>query len=470
MFGQVLIMQFKQGLRNKQFMFWTVFFPLALGTLFSFAFKAIYTNEQTQVIPVAVIVEDSAIEEYKVMEAFSGLGESSLEDDVAAYQEAMTVAAAKGEECNMENPISDELSETLDSIETFDDLRKVSFDVFPDKYVSDEVKNVNEENLPFIEVINSIEYEDGTRMIDRKEAGNMEEAEQLLKDGEIKGIIVVSSLTDISLKVYDNGTGESILTSVISTYKRQMDMVIAVMNDDEISAEYNNMDSILDEKLSNLDFVEASGIAGENKDPFVAYFYNLIAMICLMGSMATLSSIVHNQANQSTEGLRIDVSPVNKTLYELAQYAATTLVQVIILLVALTYYMYGLKIRFGGDIGMIYFTAVFSSVLGTSLGFMVGHIGTAKEDIKSMILTVITVGGGFMSGLMYPDMKALIEEKFPLFNRINPSAVLTDAFLSLNLYGVGARYYRSLAYVAILTVVFMTVGIVFSRRKQYASL
>ncbi len=470
MFGQVLLMQFKQGLRNKQYMFWTVFFPIALGTLFSFAFKSIYNNEQTQVIPVAVIVEDSAIEEYKVMEAFSGLGESTLEDDVAAYQEAMAVAAAKGEECDMENPVSDELSEALDSVESFDDLRKVSFDVFPEKYVSDEVSNITENDLPFIDVINTVAYEDGTHMLDRKDAASMEEAEQLLRDGDITGIIVVSSLTDISLKVYDNGTSESILTSIISTYKRQMDMVIAVMNDDELSAEYDNMDSILDEKLSNIDFVEASGIAGDNKDPFVAYFYNLIAMICLMGSMSALSAIVHNQANQSTEGMRIDISPVNKTVYELAQYVAITIMQLIILMAALTYYMYVLKIRYGGDVGMIYLTAAASSFLGTSLGFMVGHIGTAKEDFKNMILLVITVGGGFMSGLMYPDMKAIIEEKFPLFNRINPSAVLTDAFLTLNLYGVGARYYRTMAYVGILTVVFMAVGIAFSRRKQYASL
>ena len=96
MFGRVFLAQLKVGLRSKQYLFWTAFFPLALGTLFSFAFKTIYSSEQTKTIPVAVIVEESAIEEYKVMEAFSGLEESSLEDDVAAYQEAMAVAAAKG--------------------------------------------------------------------------------------------------------------------------------------------------------------------------------------------------------------------------------------------------------------------------------------------------------------------------------------------------------------------------------------
>ena len=57
MFGRVFLAQLKVGLRSKQYLFWTAFFPLALGTLFSFAFKTIYSSEQTKTIPVAVIVE-----------------------------------------------------------------------------------------------------------------------------------------------------------------------------------------------------------------------------------------------------------------------------------------------------------------------------------------------------------------------------------------------------------------------------
>ena len=470
MFGRVILMQLKSGLRSKQYLFWTFFFPIALGTLFAFAFRTIYDSEQTQTIPLAITVDDAAIEEYKVMQAFSELGDSALEDDVAAYQEAVAVAEAMGKEPEMDNPISEEFKEALDSVETFDDMRKISFNVFPEKYVSDDVRNISENDMPFIEVIEGLQYDGGKPMIERIEVKSQEEAESLLESGDISGIITVSGLNDISLMVYDNGTSESILTSIISTYRRQMDMVIAVMNDDELSAEYDSMDSILDEKLSNADFIESSGLAGENKDPFVAYFYNLIAMISLMGASASMSTVVHNQANQSTEGIRIDVSPVNKVLFELAQFIAVTIMQVIILMFALTYYMQVLNIRFGGDIAAIYITAAVSSLLGVSIGYMVGHLGTAREEIKETILLIITVGGGFMSGLMYPDMKAIIEEKFPLFNRINPSAVLTDTFLSLNLYGVGERYYRTMGVAAIMTIVCMAVGIAFSRRKQYASL
>ena len=330
------------------------------------------------------------------------------------------------------------------------------------------VEDSAKEDNPFVKLTSELEYEDGSKMLDRVSVSDMEEAEQLLRDGEINGIITVSDEDDISLEIRDNGTEESILTSVIKTYRRQMDLVKDVLEKNPEAAA--DMEGLLEKLLSNKEFVEASGMAGDNKDPFVAYFYNLIAMISLMGSMASLSVVVHTQANQSSEGLRVDVSPVNKVVYELSMFLAVTITQIVIIFLALSYYMFILKIRFGGDLGMIYLTSAIASFLGTSLGFMVGHIGTAKEDFKETILMVITVGGGFMSGLMAPDIKADMEEKFPLFNRVNPSSVLTDAFYSLNVYGVGERYYRTMAVVVAMTLVFMAVGIAFSRRKQYASL
>ena len=82
----------------------------------------------------------------------------------------------------------------------------------------------------------------------------------------------------------------------------------------------------------------------------------------------------------------------------------------------------------------------------------------------------VTLGGGFLAGLMYGSMKEVIEENCPIINRINPAAVITDAFYAINVYGVGARYYRSLIYILGLSVLFIVVGLVLARRKSYASL
>ena len=83
---------------------------------------------------------------------------------------------------------------------------------------------------------------------------------------------------------------------------------------------------------------------------------------------------------------------------------------------------------------------------------------------------VVILGGGFMSGLMMQDMKIIIEQKAPWFNRINPSAVITDAFYSLNIFGIGPRYYRSIMYMVILSSVMLITGCLLSRKSSYKSL
>ena len=93
-----------------------------------------------------------------------------------------------------------------------------------------------------------------------------------------------------------------------------------------------------------------------------------------------------------------------------------------------------------------------------------------KMEAKEGLLMVLILGGGFLSGLMYGDMKAIIEANCPIINRINPSAVITDAFLSLNLYGVGSQYYRSIIYILIVDAVMLTIGLILSGRKSYRSL
>jgi ABC-2 type transport system permease protein len=101
---------------------------------------------------------------------------------------------------------------------------------------------------------------------------------------------------------------------------------------------------------------------------------------------------------------------------------------------------------------------------------MVAHIGKMASDKKEAILMAIILGGGFMSGLMYGDMKIIMEQKAPWFNRINPSSVITDAFYALNVFGVGPRYYRAVTYMALVSFVMLVIGFVLSRKSSYKSL
>lgn len=397
MFKLLFVSQLKSAVRTKRYLFWTLLFPIALGSLFFFAFGKIYDQDKSEVIPVTVICD---------------------------------------------NP------------------------------------SENENYKNFTAVLEGLQYDDGTNMVEIKdvEAADTqtatEKAEELLKDEDIDGIIFVSGDGEISLKIAENSVSSSILTNVINTYKQKVDILTAAM---EKQTEKGNSDpaelqKLMEEITESTEYTESIPLAGENKDPFVQYFYNLIAMISIMGSMSTLAIVIDGQANQSTRGIRIDASPVNKIKYELILQLAAVFVQEIIIVIALLYYTKVLGINFGGDMGLVYLTSMLSTLLGCSLGFLVGHIGKFSRTIKENILMTIILGGGFLSGLMYGDMKAIIEENCPIINRINPSAVISDAFISLNLFGVGKKYYYSIFYVMILTVIFTAIGLTMSRRKQYASL
>ena len=468
MFGKLILARLKIAVRSKRYIFWNLFFPLGLGTLFFFAFGTIYDSFKSKPIPVAVEVSDSAIEEYRVLQAFSMFDSDKLQKDMEQYYTDKATAEAMGKDFDKEPPISEEDLKTLDNIESFEDITSTPLSIFKDEYLTGNIDSITNKDLPLIQVLDELEYEDGVKMVEQISFKDHAEAEQLLSDGDIAGIITIDGLRDVNLLINGEGVNHSILSSIISEYLLQVDLTI-----DKISAnsdEVDDMNTAIDSSSFNLEYIESKTYSGENKDPFIPYFYNLIAMVCLMGATASLNSLVNTQANQNATGIRIDSSPINKIVLELADLIAVTFIQSIIICIMLTYLIFGLGLQFGGNTAYIYLTSLLATLTGTLIGYFIGHIGRLKLEAKEAISMVIFLGGGFMSGLMYGDMKAIMEERFPLFNRINPSSVVTDAFLSLNLYGVGRNYYRSIISLIVFDLVLLTLGILLSRRKSYKSL
>ncbi|MBO4863148.1 MAG: ABC transporter permease [Eubacterium sp.] len=468
MFGRLFKARIKLTLRSKKYMFWTLFFPLALGTLFYFAFNSIYSSIQSEPIPVVVEVNDSALEEYKVLQAFSMLDKDKMQKDLEDYYTEKATAEAMGEDFDKAAPINEDDLETLENIESFDDVVKVPLSTFNKDYLTGDPDTIKRSDLPIIQVLEDLEYENGTKMVEEISCDSHEKAEKLLTEGDIAGIITVNSINDVKLLVNGEGVNHSILSNIISKYLYQVNLTIDRMN--ENPEENSDVEKSMDLASFDLDYVSVRSLGGENKDPFVTYFYNLLSMICVMGSTAALYSTIDAQANQSDIGIRIDGSAVSKALLEIANLLAVALIQIFIILITITYLMFGLGINFGGNTLMIYLTLMAASTVGTSLGYFMAHIGSFKAEIKEALMMVVILGGSFLSGLMYGDMKSILEEKCPIVNRINPCAVITDSLLSLNLFGVGKVYYRSMMYILILDVVMLTIGIILSNKRSYKSL
>ena len=399
---QIYIAYIKKIFRTKTIVFWSLAFPLILGTLFYFAFGSIYNQQSSKAMKVAIVGE-------------------------------------------------------------------------------------NAEQHPFVKVLNALTYENGSKMMDitftdeaeaRKmlaaDAAGDAEAKAVFgqapdKDGDttkkVIGIITLNSDTDVTLTIAENDMYQSILSGIVSAYKAKADILA-----DSAKKGGEAFELAQESVQKDIEYIAEQGMAGDNKDPYVPYFYNLIAMMCMLGSTTVLEMIVSLQPNCSSTGLRVGASGYSKFKYEIGVILAILTFQLMSSGIALTYMLGILKIKFGGEIPMIFLTTAIGVLLGCALGYMVSHIGRFTHGVKNTILMLITMGGGALSGLYAVQLKAVIEESAPIVNRINPMSVITDAFYSLNIFGTGDRYMRSVITMLALTAGLFILGAVLGRRNQYESL
>ena len=139
-------------------------------------------------------------------------------------------------------------------------------------------------------------------------------------------------------------------------------------------------------------------------------------------------------------------------------------------IVLLLYLRYILKLDFEGQIGRMLLISFLGSLIGVSMGIFVGSLGKMKEGIKIGIILGISMVCSFLSGLMNNTMKDLVEKNAPFLNRINPAALISDAFYCINVYDDMGRYYRNLITLALMSVLLVTASFLLIRRESYDSI
>ena len=291
-------------------------------------------------------------------------------------------------------------------------------------------------------------------------------AEGLLKDDEkVNGIISVRDNGKLELALYSNGLRSTIQENIVTVYNQNVDLI------EKTAKEHpEKLADVLQGVYDRISYIKAHDMAGENKDSFLNYFYNLIAMATLFASFSSLRIGNSCQANMSSIGARTNASPVSRSTFQIASLLATYLVQTAVTFIGLTYMIFILRIEFGGDIPMIYVTTAIATLVGTALGFFAGNIGSMAVDKKESILVAISLTGCALSGLMYGDMKVIIAEKMPIINKINPAAVISDSYYCLNMFGTNGRYAETIIYMLGISIVLVGLGLIMGRRNHYDSI
>ena len=110
------------------------------------------------------------------------------------------------------------------------------------------------------------------------------------------------------------------------------------------------------------------------------------------------------------------------------------------------------------------------AMTGVSLGMVVGSMHRLTAGMKTLILVAVPLFLCFLSGLMIGEMKYTIERSFPIINRLNPAALISDALYFLNVYNDPAALRTRLLLLAAFAAVMTFLAFVSLRRTRYESI
>ena len=284
-----------------------------------------------------------------------------------------------------------------------------------------------------------------------------------LENEEISGIYYVGKAP--SLTVAANGIPQSILQSVLTSYETGKSTIRQI-----VRTHPSGLWKGIQKMLNQQEPITQVSLGGHTINGTVQFFYALIAMTCLYGCFIGFGSAITLQANITALAARRCVTPTHKLKLILSEQIASFLLGYFDVIVLLVYLRYILKLDFQGKIGPMLLISFFGSLIGVSIGIFVGSLGKMKEGVKIGIILGISMICSFLSGLMNNTMKDIVEKNAPFINRINPAALISDAFYCINVYDDLERYYRNLITLAVMSVVLVTASFLLIRRESYDSI
>ncbi len=300
-------------------------------------------------------------------------------------------------------------------------------------------------------------------MLDIQDISQEAEALEALNEETILGIFYVADTP--SLTVARNGLNESILTSVLTSYNQNASMFRKIA--------MTHPESIMDAKETMKDYRKATSevsLGGGDLNPNVQYFFALIAYACLSGSFLGVQSSVDGQANISALGARRSITPTHKLTLVIIDMAVLLLVHFFNILILCLYVSKVLKISLGNDIPSLLLVDFMGSMIGVCLGVAIGCLARISYGIKTAVCILCSLFPGFLAGLMIGDMKNIIELHCPIVNRLNPAAVLSDAFYCMGIYNDMERFTRCLLILALMSTLLLAAAFLGIRRERYDSI
>ena len=293
---------------------------------------------------------------------------------------------------------------------------------------------------------------------------SQEEAREALKNDEILGNFYGGE--EKKLVIGEDSTYTSILSQTLDIYEKNEHMLVQIAEEHP-----ENLQAAAEAMGEWGTYTETVTFRGDSLDYTQNYFFALIAMTCLYGSFMGMYNTVGVQANTSDLGARLAAGCVKRYKTITASLLSSWLVsfaEVLVLLFYMAVVLGDIHIgEQGGEILLICFAATLYS---SSIGMVIGTVGTWSTSLKNGIIVAESLACSFAADLMISGVKETIETYVPVINRINPGALITDAFYSVLIYEDGEKYFRSLSLLTFFGILLLAAAVLSMRRMRYESI
>ena len=325
---------------------------------------------------------------------------------------------------------------------------------------SDSGREENNEDEIFRTFLTSMET--GPELIRAAEMTE-EEALEALENRKIKGVFYSGEKP--SLTVGSNGLAESILQMILESYTEGKQTLEDIAQTHPVG-----MDAAIRQMGEYAATVEQVTLGGRTTNGNAQLFYALIGMACLYGCFLGYGTTLEMQANLTALAARRCAGPVHRLNVVFSETVVCFGLHFANMLILLAYMKYILRLEFAGSYAEMLPVLFVGSMIGVTMGMFITSVGKMNEGVKTGIMLAFSMTCSFLAGLMYGEMKNVVDRYAPFVNRVNPAALISDALYCLNVYDAPARYAQDIAILSVLCVLLAAGTFLVIRRERYDSI
>jgi len=110
------------------------------------------------------------------------------------------------------------------------------------------------------------------------------------------------------------------------------------------------------------------------------------------------------------------------------------------------------------------------NLFGIALGIFIGSSNKKSVNVKTATGIAVTLFLSFLSGMMSPWIKIIIDKNVPIIGRINPISIISNNLYRINILGSTKSVTEGIVILLIYTLLLLFMSYIFLRRKSYDSI